>query len=177
MAPVLPARACDTHRPGHDRAMRTLVSLSAILLGLLGAPAHAAPSAEEQAVLAPLQAFLGGIATGDKAAMLGQTLPDAMITRVGDGKITQKPLRALVEGVPPAGKRKLEERIHDPLIRIDEDLAIIWAPYEFLVDGKVDHCGTDVVEVVRRDGRWLIAGLADTSRKTCGATGAKPAPR
>jgi hypothetical protein len=98
-----------------------------------------------------------------------------MITRVGGGTVTQKTVRALLDGMKPPGGRKLEERLHDPLVRIDEDLAMIWAPYEFLVDGKLDHCGTDVVEVVRRDGRWLIAGLADTSRKTCGTPPTKAA--
>lgn len=154
--------------------MRALPSLSAAVLIALAIPAHAAPTAEEQAVLAPLQAFLAGIASGDKAAMLAQVLPDAVITRVGGGRVSQRPLRAFVEGFAPVASRKLEERIAEPLIRIDEDLAIIWVRYDFLVDGKVDHCGTDVVEVVRRDGRWMIAGLADTSRKTCSAA-AKPA--
>ncbi|HET9626280.1 MAG TPA: nuclear transport factor 2 family protein [Kofleriaceae bacterium] len=153
--------------------MRMSAAWSATALVLLATSAHAAPSAEEQAVIAPLQAFLAGIASGDKAAMAAQALPDAMITRVGGGKVSQKPVRALVDAMPAPGARKLEERIHDPVVRIDEDLAIVWAPYDFLVDGKVDHCGTDVVEVVRRDGHWLIAGLADTSRKACGA--AKPA--
>ena len=30
------------------------------------------------------------------------------------------------------------------LVRIDHDLAVVWAPFEFLVDGRVDHCGTDL---------------------------------
>jgi hypothetical protein len=154
--------------------MRTLPWSSVLGLAVLVAPVHAAPTAEDQAVLAPLQAFLAGIQAYDKAAMLAQTLPDAMITRVSAGKTTQQTVRALVERFPASTGRKLEERIHDPLIRIDEDLAVIWAPYEFLVDGKVDHCGVDLVEVVRRDGRWLIAGLADTSRKACGAPAARP---
>jgi hypothetical protein len=147
--------------------------MGAVALVVASAPVQAAPSPEEQAVLAPLQTFLAGIAAGDKAAMLAQVLPDAMITRVSAGKAVQQTVRALLDGFAPPAGHKLEERIHDPLIRIDEDLAIVWTPYEFLVDGKVDHCGVDVVEVVRRDGRWLISGLADTSRKICAAAPAK----
>jgi hypothetical protein len=37
------------------------------------------------------------------------------------------------------------------------------------VDGKVDHCGTDLFNLVRTDGKWLIASVADTGRKDCGA--------
>lgn len=142
--------------------------LSVPLLAALAAPAHAGPSTEEHAALAPVHAFLDGIPTRDRAAMLAQVLPDAMITRVSSGKITQMTVRTLLDGWQPLAGHKLEEPIHDPLIRIDEDLAIIWVPYEFLIDGKVDHCGTDLFELVRRDGRWWISGLADTKRKTCG---------
>lgn len=67
-----------------------------------------------------------------------------------------------------SGKTHIEERIHDPLIRIDNDLAMVWAPFVFLIDGKVDHCGTDLFNIVRKDGKWLIASLtADVGRKDC----------
>jgi hypothetical protein len=46
-------------------------------------------------------------------------------------------------------------------------MVVVWASFEFLVDGKVDYCGTDLFSLVRRDGRWLIASVADTGRKVC----------
>jgi hypothetical protein len=61
----------------------------------------------------------------------------------------------------------VEERIYDPLIRIDDSVALIWARYTLTIDGKLDHCGTDIVNLVRLDGKWLIAGLADNSRSEC----------
>ena len=60
-------------------------------------------------------------------------------------------------------------RSPDPLVRIDHDLAMVWAPFEFLVDGKPDHCGTDLFGLVRSDGKWLIASIADTGSKECAA--------
>jgi hypothetical protein len=42
---------------------------------------------------------------------------------------------------------------------------MVWARYEFLIDGKVDHWGTDLINLIRRDGRWMIAGLADNSKR------------
>ncbi len=53
------------------------------------------------------------------------------------------------------------------LVRIDHDLAVVWAPFEFLVDGRVDHCGTDLFNLVRLDGKWFIASIADTGRDNC----------
>jgi hypothetical protein len=37
------------------------------------------------------------------------------------------------------------------------------------VNGQVKHCGTDAVNLVRVDGRWLISGIADNSRDDCPA--------
>jgi hypothetical protein len=30
---------------------------------------------------------------------------------------------------------------------------MVWVPFEFLVDGKVDHCGTYLFNLVRKDGK------------------------
>ena len=54
-------------------------------------------------------------------------------------------------------------------MRTDHDLAVVWAPFEFLVDGKPDHCGTDLFNLVQTGGKWLIAGIADTGTKACAA--------
>ena len=58
---------------------------------------------------------------------------------------------------------------YDPLMRVDADLAMVWAPFEFRVNGKVDHCATDLFNLVHMDGKWLIANFAATVRKDCGA--------
>jgi hypothetical protein len=68
----------------------------------------------------------------------------------------------VIQWFADAAKTQIEERIHDPLVRIDNDLAMVWAPFDFLVYGKVDHCGTDLFNLVRTDGKWLIASVADT---------------
>jgi hypothetical protein len=51
--------------------------------------------------------------------------------------------------------------------RRQTSFAMVWAPFDFLIDGKVDHCGTDLFNLVRQDGKWLIASVADTGRKDC----------
>jgi hypothetical protein len=98
--------------------------------------------------------------------MSAQVLPDTHATIIRGGKILQLSMKELLERMPP-GTSTLEERFWDPLVRIDDDIALIWTPYDFLIDGKVHHCGTDVVNLVRLDGRWVIAGLADNSRTNC----------
>ena len=129
---------------------------------------HAA-TPDEQAVLAPVKAMFDGMAKRDATAIKEPLLPGGTMVLMRDGKPVQMTLEAFADRVGRPGTTQIEERIHDPLIRIDNDLAVVWAPFEFLIDGKVDHCGTDLFNLVRKDGKWLIASVADTGRKDCAA--------
>jgi Putative lumazine-binding len=149
--------------------LRLVVSISAaIATTFLTASLHAS-TPEEQAVLAPVTAMFDGMAKRDAAAIKEPTLPGGTMVLMRDGKPNQMTFEDFATRVGKPGTTKIEERIHDPLIRIDNDLAVVWAPFDFLVDGKVDHCGTDLFNMVRKDGKWLIASVADTGRKDCSA--------
>jgi hypothetical protein len=143
----------------------------AIALAVSFIPAHStqASTREEQAVLAPVQAMFDGMAKRDAAAIKQPLLPGGAIVLMRDGKPMQMTFEAFADRVGKPGTTQIEERIHDPLVRIDNDLAVVWAPFDFLVNGKVDHCGTDLFNLVRQDGIWLIASIADTGRKDCAA--------
>ena len=121
----------------------------------------------DDAVLAPIHAMFDGMAKRDAVAIKASAMAGATMVLMRDGKPTLMTVEAFADRVGKPGKTQIEERIHDPLVRIDNDLAVVWAPFEFLVDGKVDHCGTDLFNLVRKDGRWLIASVADTRRKDC----------
>lgn len=143
------------------------VILSAVLLAVILPASLQAATPEEQAVIAPLQALFDGMARHDKEAVRDQLLPGGMVSLKRGEQVIQMHFDVFVEHIGGAHDR-IEERIHDPLVRIDNDLAVIWAPYEFQLDGKVQHCGTDIANLVHRNGRWLISGIADNSRDTCG---------
>jgi Putative lumazine-binding len=148
-----------------------MISFRSLLAGLLIGGAVSAPigatTPEEQTVMAPVQALFDGMAKRDAAAIKASALPGGRMVLMRDGKPAQMTIEAFAERMGRPGSTKVEERIHDPLVRVDNDLAVVWAPFEFLVDGKVDHCGTDLFNLVRTEGRWLIASVADTGRKDC----------
>jgi len=137
----------------------------AIVAGFLVNALYAATP--EQDVMIPITAMFDAMAKRDAAALKQPLLPGGSMVLMRDGKPTQMTFDAFAEVVGKPGKAQIAERIHDPLVRIDNDLAVVWAPFEFLVDGKVDHCGTDLFNLVRTDGKWLIASVADTGRKDC----------
>jgi len=64
------------------------------------------------------------------------------------------------------GPERFEERLTDPAIEVDGDIAMIWSPYVFLVDGKVQHCGVDHFDVVRQNGSWKVANVTWSQRTT-----------
>ena len=154
--------------------MKTLRPLHSLLLLAGVAAATALPLAslhaatpEDHAVLAPIQAMFQGMANRDAKAIMDPLLPGGTMVLMRDGTPTQLTFQAFADRVSRPATTHIEERIHDPLIRIDNDLAMVWAPFDFLVEGKIDHCGTDLFNLVRKDGRWLIASVADTGRKDC----------
>jgi hypothetical protein len=153
-------------------SFRRLTFVLPVICGLSFTPlflSATAATGEEQSVLAVVNAMFDGMAKRDAAAIKEPLLPGGTMVLMRDGKPTQMTFEIFAERVGKPGKARIEERIHDPLVRIDNDLAMVWAPFEFLSDGKVDHCGTDLFNLVRKDGKWLIASVADTGRKDCAA--------
>jgi hypothetical protein len=151
------------------KTSRLVASLTAATLASALTPSIHATTPEEQAVLAPIQAMFDGMSSRDAAAIQAPLLPGGSLVLMRDGTPSQMTFEAFATRVAKPSPTHIEERIHDPLIRIDNDLAVVWAPFDFYVDGKVDHCGTDLFNLVRKDGKWLIASVADTGRKDCPA--------
>lgn len=145
--------------------------LPAVALTLLSGAAFGGPasqSADTQAVQASFQTVLDGIGKRDRGMVMSHLIPGGILTFMREGKPVQLTFDAFADKVTEARPEKVEERIHDPLIRIDDNVAILWAPYELLIDGKVHHCGRDIATFARVDGRWLISSIADNSRTDCG---------
>jgi hypothetical protein len=131
--------------------------------------AHVEPSTEETAVLASFQALLDGLGKRDKTAMMAQLLPGGSVVLMRNGKPAQMTLEMLADRLSQPGAESREERIHNAVVHVDGDVATVWAPFEFLVDGKIDHCGRDIANLIRVEGRWIIAAIEDNGRKDCGA--------
>jgi hypothetical protein len=137
--------------------MRRLLATLPLLAALFPLALHAAALADtpdEQAVLAPIQAMFAGMSARDAAAIRKPTLPNGVMVLMRDGKPTQMTFEDFAARVGKPGTKKI-------------DLAVVWAPFDFLVDDKVEHCGTDLFNLVRQNGQWLIASVADTSRNDC----------
>jgi putative lumazine-binding protein len=149
-------------RPSLCACFVALATVSVFLISSL-----TAATTEQQAVLAPVRAMFDGMAKRDPEAIKKPLLAGGTMVLMREGKPTQMTFEAFAERVGRPGTTRIEERIYNPLVRIDHDLAVVWAPFKFFVDGKVDHCGTDLFNLVRVEGQWRIASVADTGRQNC----------
>ena len=58
-----------------------------------------------------------------------------------------------------------DERITFGDIKIDGDLASVWAPYKFYLGDKFSHCGVDAFQLMKTAAGWKIIYIVDTRRK------------
>lgn len=146
--------------------MRALPLFAALAISALTAPTLCAAPSENTAVLATLQKLFDGMATRNATGMLDAAPAEASVVLLRDGKLERVTMSDFANHVSQS-KQKFEERIHAPVVHVDRDLAVVWAPYEFLLDGKVDHCGTDAFSLAKVGDRWVITGIADNGGKDC----------
>lgn len=152
--------------------MIPLIALALALQSDKLPPANALPppESEEAGVMRPITAMLAGLAARDPAAILAQVRPEggatvAMENADGTRTVSHTGWAAFAGAVKP-GPARYEERLRDVAIDIDGDIAMVWAPYVFLIDGKIHHCGTDHFDMVRENARWQIVNVSWSQRTT-----------
>jgi ketosteroid isomerase-like protein len=143
--------------------------LAAFAFVALAAAAQPAEGADTEAVLVPLNALFAAFEAGDAAAMLRQVYPDGRVTASGlrgDGAANLRQLSwtQFAEHVRP--ERAFQERISDPVIHVDGDIAMVWAPFVVRVAGAVSNCGFDHFDLIRENGAWKVMNLTFSSRTT-----------
>ena len=128
------------------------------------------PGTEEAQVMAPVTALLAGISARDAAAIGRALRADATATAAaekpdGTRTVTHSTRAELLARFAP-GPERYDERLHDPAIEVDGDIAMVWAPYTFTINGTLHHCGYDHFDLVREGGRWLVQNITWSSRTT-----------
>lgn len=138
-------------------------------------PANPIPfdQSDEAAVMVPVNAMFAGLAAHDGQAILAQVRAEGAATVAiekpdGGRTIRRMSWTDFAGGVKP-GAQKLEERMTNPAIDIDGDIAMVWGRYVFLVDGKAHHCGFNHFDLLREHGQWKVLNVTWSQRTTgCG---------
>jgi hypothetical protein len=130
----------------------------------------ASTQAGAEEVLAVLSALFVAISNRDEAVLREILMPEGISTHVRDGRIFHVRFADL-PGRWVAGARHIEERIREPIVYVDENIAVVWVGYDVYVDGEAHNWGTNIVSFCKQDERWRISGIADNGRP-----GSRPSP-
>ena len=122
---------------------------------------------------ATVDALLATLETGDAPALLKLVYPEGRVTGSGTfaGGASGLRSRSFAEYAarmtPGSG---FVERITNPVIEQDGDVALVWAPFTITMGGKLVSCGYDHFDLVRENGAWKVMNLTFSSRtEGCGA--------
>ena len=145
----------------------------ALPLLLLAAPSQAQESPapdERQAVLAAVESLFAAMLARDGAAVASLVEPQGIVTAItiepaGGSRIATTSWAEFAARLGQA-PGPIRERLFDPEVRINGDLAMVWSRYDLSIGATFSHCGTDLFDLVRRDGRWRLLHASFTRERT-----------
>jgi len=156
-------------RPSALRSIVARVALG-LVVTMLGAGTAAAQNAQADraAVLATVQKVFDGMRTRDTALLKSAFDTSARlvgVTRRGTPALTLLTPSRFAAAVAGAKAGDVwNERMIDPEVKIDGNIAQVWTYYTFHLNDKFSHCGYDAFMLVRVGDAWRITQLADTER-------------
>jgi hypothetical protein len=119
-------------------------------------------AAARNAVLATVETFFSTMTAKDPQGAARVLEPDGRFFSVryapsGERILRSFTNRSYLEELG-SGARLQVERMWDPEVRIHGDVANVWAPYDFHIDGARSHCGVDSFDLIRTADGWRITG-------------------
>ncbi|MEJ2504439.1 MAG: nuclear transport factor 2 family protein [Gemmatimonadota bacterium] len=143
-------------------------SLTTLLVLILSVPAGAAAQAPEQQVLDVVERLFDGMRAADTTVMRSTFHPDVRLfttgMREGEPVATEVPVTRWLDGVA-SSQSVLDERLHEPEVRVADNLASVWTFYTLHVDDELSHCGFDAFQLVLTGSGWKITQVADTRQQ------------
>ena len=123
---------------------------------------------EEKKILETVNMFLRVLDTGDKVLakeILVSEGSNFSVREDGESfKVRFTDYKTLIEDLPKS-KGKYREVINDSKILLHENIAVLWAKYDFFINGTFSHCGVDSFSLIKSEGKWKIASIIYTVEK------------
>ncbi len=116
---------------------------------------------------ATVQRLFDAMAAHDAGAARALFTPEAALLAVrADGTAAVTPHEQWLAHLS-ASKDKWLERMWNPKVLEHGSIAVVWAEYDFHLNGKFSHCGIDSVDLLKTGAGWKISGVSFT-RETSG---------
>lgn len=139
-----------------------------VILTFIGTAAFA--QNDETAVKQTVNRLFEGMKKSDTAMMRSAFSSSAILQTIlksKEGKtfVESEPLDSFLVAIGNPHKEVYDERIVFDVVKIDGELAMVWAPYKFYLGDKFSHCGVDVFQLAKINDEWKIQYLIDTRRR------------
>jgi hypothetical protein len=141
------------------------------LLVALGMAVGAPPPASGQdtaGALAAVEQIFEGMRTADAEMVREVFASDARFAvldmRDGPARIGAQSVDGWLTAVG-SSEGRWNEQVYDLDVRVDGNMASVWAPYTFYLDGQISHCGINSIEMLRDADGWKVTQLSDTRRR------------
>ena len=127
-------------------------------------------SAQEKEIKQSISVFFEGLQTADTLKIQSVCHKEMKLQSIMEknavGSLSFESNSAFYKSIASIPKNiKIEERILNYTIQIDGSMAQVWTPYEFYIDGKLSHIGTNSFTLLLENNIWKIVHIIDTRRK------------
>jgi len=127
-------------------------------------------NAQEADIKQSITTFFEGMHSADTLKIKSVTSNNLLLQSINEGKSGTKlfteqtsEFYKSIAVIPQT--MKIEERLLDYKIQIDGAMAHVWTPYEFYINGKLNHEGVNSFQLFKENGIWKIIYIVDTRRK------------
>ncbi len=126
---------------------------------------------EEKEIKKVISIFFDGLHKGDSTLLKSTLHNNIKIQTTFTNKKGEKVLRTqskenLLIGVANKKPENVYlEKLLSYTIKIDGNLASVWTPYEFYLNGNFSHCGANSFQLFQNNGSWKIIYLVDMRRR------------
>ncbi|HXS97567.1 MAG TPA: hypothetical protein VN736_23370 [Candidatus Limnocylindrales bacterium] len=131
-----------------------------------------AQTADERDAVAAVQRLFDAMTARDAAAIRASMIADARLYSVRDsGAPATFTAADLANNIAASKVPVLERFTAAPRVLVRNNMAQVWGEYEFLRDGKLNHCGVDSASLFKTADGWKIASISFTTETTGCAPG------
>ena len=145
--------------------------LTFVVLALVSIQIQAQQSTVEQEIKKTIETFFEGLHLGDSTLLKATIHKDlktqtTFTNRKGEHILRTDSRENLLKAI--ASKKPTDvylEKLLSYTIKVDGNLASVWTPYEFYLNGKFSHCGANSFQLFNNNGTWKIIYLVDMRRR------------
>lgn len=135
---------------------------------LLAVPVPVLAQTAEEQIVGAAETLFDAMERKDADAVRDVFLPEARLVAVASGPQGTATTWTTVEEFVDAivlRNEDLLERLWNPTVRVDGEIATLWVDYDFHLDRRFSHCGVDAFHMVRMSGEWKIAHITYNLRR------------